>query len=507
MKKVTACKFAKSSEPLQVDDVIYLPQGNSLHPRRERNRGVTIGRELWVQGIIGQQHGITVFFYLREAYTRYRMQHEGEPAWINRLYPREQAEMRKHHILTEGIDPFALCPVVPFTGMGYAVVSDGLIDATDRAFGLGRLHGIRQLGFLHNPVVHREKGRTISQLFGHTRFCHSLDVMAIGTLIGLNLGLDEKRLRTLRVGCVTHDAMTPAGGDTTKLVDREAFDEEKLYPRLFQDSRHNWLGLKRAYQLEEQPLIEMVHGQGLLGRILDIADKTAYVARDADHLLRRCELLEYRREARGQIQRLIRERPRICALWDAIVVEDDQLVFTDSERLADFLMLRALMFRELYYNPSSRALETLVSKVLIQYLYDTGALTQEQLLVMMDWELDLKLDKLVGRSFWVTSDMGDPRVETFQTTAEASAHEAELGSKVISFTEEFRRATKAGTHFLVRHKKRTRTFRDAFPAQAKTIEKVLSCKDPVRLYYLPIEALRLPPELEQRLVARKQIRK
>lgn len=84
----------------------------------------------------------------------------------------------------EHLEPFAIVPGVPFSGFGYAVLEEGLAEEVMRIFNLFRLHGIKQLGYLRDPVVRDvawEGG--IGMTFNHTRYAHSLHVMAVAMLI------------------------------------------------------------------------------------------------------------------------------------------------------------------------------------------------------------------------------------------------------------------------------------------------------------------------------------
>ena len=108
--------------------------------------------------------------------------------------------------------------------------------------------------------------------------------------------------------------------------------------------------------------------------LLDFADKIAYVARDASMFFMRLQLLGLvvRHGVFTKIREFVDAHPRACTVWDSITVEDGRVVVEDGERLADFLMLRALLFRNVYYAPEARFLEHLLAKIVVQYLVDEG---------------------------------------------------------------------------------------------------------------------------------------
>ena len=112
-------------------------------------------------------------------------------------------------------------------------------------------------------------------LFAHTRYLHTHDAHALAFLLARNNGLSQDDENHLRVAALTHDALTPAGGDSIKLVAPALLDEEANYPKLFE--RPGWESLKNEFQLSEERLQAIVRNQGTLGVLLDFADKIFHI--------------------------------------------------------------------------------------------------------------------------------------------------------------------------------------------------------------------------------------
>lgn len=249
-----------------------------------------------------------------------------------------------------------------------------------------RLGGISQLGYLVPPKPD-SWGNDVSIVyttpqFHHTRWAHSLLVAVLTDLIlGRNgFSLKERIPVFLASGC--HDIATPAGGDSVKRADPVGLDEEANFSWQI---RH--YGLDKAWKKFGFDLAfaqKIVDNEGLFGFLLDVTDKIAYTALD-------CYFLGMVRP--GGVRDFCLSHPLVMDVWQDIRFSSDKksFVFSDPDRLFDFLYLRALEFKEFLYNPYSRALD-LYLKDLVQPLYEKGILTKEDLLTHDDMWLERFLD-------------------------------------------------------------------------------------------------------------------
>lgn len=456
---------------------------------------------------------------------------EREPAWIKLLDADTQAELRWGWLLGDQFDPLAIVSDLPCTGVGYAVSENGMLEKIMHALNLYRLSRIRQLAALHHPLntTTRVDGRGIEtnilpmfmgNEFQHTRWCHVLDVHALYTLIGCNVGLSPDELRHGRAAAFSHDGRTPALGDTTKWIDPEVFDEDKHYPDLLRESPE-WPAVRDEFHLSNELLARIIMNEGLLGSILDIADKLGYIGRDVWNLIRYSGNYPYIHDYRQQDESVDRiltlgaENPYISSIWECVERDGDRVFFNNAYRLAAFLELRCWMFRGVYLNPRARFREHATSSILLKYLYETGQITAKYLLESDDGQLWFDLDRRFGINHF-NMQMDNKRwlnVSRCASEQEAITREVELvASGQMVFAEKIPERINAGGHFLVRHQGRILPIAEALPKRFREIEAAARQPYPWYVYAFPLAQTQLNDEFRvaidayqrRRLAARQQ---
>jgi hypothetical protein len=490
--RITSYHLRTSDALTRRDDIVYLPDpmtAGEMASIFDDRSARAVYAELFPDRPLlhNDHHGLV--FWLEMAYReqfRYRTQRQ-EPTWMERMPIAFRRYVRGQMAAFYADEAhYCVLPNFPHTGAPYAIFEGGLTEQTHRLFGLERLQGIRQLAFLHDPLavdIHEPSIVLSGQLYPHTRYVHSHDVMALATLIGLNVGLTQPELNALRVAALTHDVLTPAGGDMIKLVDPVAFDEDLHYPAFIRDlclkHSNEWQILRTVYRVDAQLLAETVQGNGTLNALLDIADKIAYVARDAACFAERGREIGPVGDPIGLriVKSLLERSPYVCDLWDTVELVRDKPVFRDPDRLADFLHLRARLFRHFYYYHGARFLEYTVGKVVVQYLYDQHLITREDLLKHQDHWLETRIAQFLGvEHFWglQSTTFGQPETHWYPTLAEATAREDELLQQGHCFVlvEALPNRCKPATHWRVRDGRRIRPFREARPEAAAEIERV-----------------------------------
>lgn len=425
---------------------------------------------------------------LESSYAAVKSASGKEPLWIEDLPLRQRTWLRYWYAATQE-DPLAIINALPYTGVSYMVLDGGLCAKVARAFNLFRLQEVKQLGFLQAPWVIMEDQPLVVPLSEGTRYLHSLDVMMLSSLIGYNIGLSEDDLNTVRVAGFTHDFGTPAGGDSVKLIDSEAFDEDTNYKRLLHEkvNQEEWERIRGEYGIDETVLVDAVLNRGLLGQILDIADKLAYVARDVQTCLSVGVIREDTDAYIGikALDEIVGEFPHVCDVWDSVRRHGKNLVFTDMPRLIAFLKARIVLFRELYYHPRARFGEYLTSRVLVKKLYDRGDITRDELLEMSDSELLRCLNKTYGE--WnVTRVLSvKSNVRSFKNRYEAELFKEELEKTGHSFSliENHLHSIKPGTHLLVETKEGPKPLLEAYRGDAKELFEMANMLPAVHVYY------------------------
>jgi len=422
-----------------------------------------------------------------------------EPDWVKSLPAEIVRYFDKEWAIEGAPNQSRIVPLLPFAGIGYVIFLDGLTEQTGEVFGLHRLMGIRQLASLHDPTLIGGKFRECPMPFMHTRYIHVLDTMALAILIGTRCGLDKNDLIHLRVAAETHDALTPAGGDSVKVVDFDGLDEDKRYPELF--SSPGWPAFRDKYGLSEEKLAATILGKGLLGKILDLCDKLAYVGRDLWMFLGKNppghEASHLFQDEYDWVMHILKKDPYPCSVWSHTRIINNELVIIDKERLAKFLKLRALMFKILYNNASSRFFEAGFVAELAKVLYNDGTLTKKNLVEMRDEELFTIMENALGRPHQYlmsyTSHIEGPRVELFATAEQALQFERETAKTHPDTMTHLDVAPKPSTGclhtFKVMEKGRAMPFADADPAMADVIGSIFVDPKPYHVFSYDLQKI------------------
>jgi hypothetical protein len=399
-----------------------------------------------------------------------------------------------------------IMPMLPNVGFGYSF-ADGFTHKMKAAFGVGRLINIKQFGFLEDFSTATGNPPSVASFY-HTRLVHSLDVLVIANLIIANnqtwfdgqSGLAD----AFRIVALTHDIATSAGGDTMKIVDHKTFDEEQNYNvYLNKEAAQKFC---REHSVDTDLLVRAVQGEGVLGALLDIADKIAYVARDIEIFLGHPDHVDSLRLA---LTHTTRGNAYVCGLWSEVRIEKNMPYFTDQENLRRFLEARAHLFRNLYTHPTSRAKRTVVYALAAAFALDQRLMTVTELLHGGDHELVLRCNEILGELFWDGLAVWEKAEhQAFATPSEAREFQLGLIDEGILFClmEDARAFFKPGTNLMVRQNGLLMSLAEADPVSAAEIERHGQPIDPIRVYYLPDFRPRLTGYAESFVAWRRQWR-
>ncbi|MDI6778371.1 MAG: hypothetical protein QMD77_04220 [Patescibacteria group bacterium] len=430
-----------------------------------------------------------------------------EPRWFHGLPESVKGDLRAF-AASQGFPNEVLHVLfkVPLTGVSYVVLENGITEKLERATNMWRLFRIFQLANLTDPVVTEAGLEAYARRFNHNALVHALDTEMISILIAFNnrRNLSSYQRRNLKVSAAEHDNAIPAGRDGTKAIDPIVFCEEINIGDVLRGEK--WNELRKSFRLSTKLIVNTIRGQGVLGKILDIADKTAYLCRDIGaYLGRYCPGAgeEWGKNYQTVFNFVYGKNPNVCAIWDSVTVEGEDVFFSDPNRLGDFLEARALMIRNLYYNPGGRGSEVTISNIVVSYLYSLGILTKKDLLKMDDHELDHLIEDFVGVPYMMgtTSSIGDPFVETFKTLDEALEREAWLMKEeklLFTAVDNSACSVKAATDYLVQTPSLEKIpFHEACPERVQKIAEIVRLEKPVFLHYF--RNLKISDESHQKL--------
>jgi hypothetical protein len=299
-----------------------------------------------------------------------------------------------------------------------------------------------------------------------------------------------------------------------KTLDPQGFDEDLNYRQSFINNPE-WDEVRKKWKLREDVLAQIVAGEGLLGSILDVADKMTYTAHDVPAFLGGHFHTDFSETEsptlRSMHQKYTQTIDPLCALWEDVGRRGNRIYFKDPCRLAEFLDIRAVMFAELYNNPKARYRDQMVITLVADALFREGTLTREQLLTGGDEELDRLIDAHCGCPIsWAnTCNVSSPRVREFSTREDALEDaEAVLkhDSKTFLMVEEFRNPSLKAVQYLVLDNKNALVpFREAHPELAAPIIAKGEDSKPVKLYILDVkQSVPTMPESTRELVLKWQ---
>ncbi len=432
MRPISVRALARPHEGIVLDDLVLLPPPLQLNAyasawQQVQRQCPELTHDLDFAATVTNEHDTAPAY--RISYGIFRQRAINQELWTHASWHRLPLSVRSDISCCRWTQEATLIvQYFPNSGMRYAILEDGLVNEVICNLGLFRLSKIKQLGYLTDPVVHYLSGSTArGETLTHSRYEHSLDVMAIATCIAHNCEIQGTELNALRFAALTHDILTPAGGDATKRVSPAELDEDANFRKVFQQS--DFAALQRRYALDPELIFATIQNEGLLGRILDIADKLAYVSRDLASYLVHVEPSQSDRELLPneyeQITAYARHIPDLCSVWESFTRIDNQLVCTDPERLADFLYVRLLLFRQFYANPATRFHEATTIKLILEHMYQTGTVTIDRLLSMGDGQLEDEMAGLLGLhpyELCAAAGVGTPAFCTVATQAAAHAY-------------------------------------------------------------------------------------
>jgi len=395
--------------------------------------------------------------------------------------------------------------VIPRAGLGYTIRSGGFVERAYQLFDK-RLEGISQLGRLVDPYpesVRRARGRW-GRPYDHNRAIHSMDaanfIRAICRIVGIT---EPWEVATGYFGGMGHDTKTPPWGDGIMFLSRKFLSEEWQFPKALEGPE--WIALHDALDIDEPVLVEMVQkNRGRLGTILDLSDRLSYLAGDVDeYLSRRTTKAERGNTYSGaydEIAAIVQRRPNIFAVWKTVRLIGDDVVVQDASWLADVLLIRALMFRHLYYHPTTGYVERLAGAMLVRDLIERKKLHPRELFAMTDNDLDA----IVKHFFRDTSSLiggngHNPEIAFPINVNKAKQMEWESmksGTATFSFIAELK-PVKPATGTLVFSNGKVQALRDALPEEAKRIETIAQEARLIYLYRLFIPPSELPLPLRR----------
>jgi len=382
---------------------------------------------------------------------------------------------------------------LPYSDLGRWISDDSVLAQAASAFRIwGRLNEIRALSFL--SYVGPEQEKQYFTGYPHHRLDHSLVVGLTAGEIGRHNNLLQQQIDTLEIAGILHDIATPALGDATKSIDPTNLDEEKFWYEVLGKKGKKFL---RQQGLRRKTLDEIIKNQGILGQVLDIADRIIYTMKDLHEVIGtvggKINISPYLIELRYPLSHY----PDIGNIYKDVVMDQKRglVFFSDQKKLGVFLLLRALMHKHLYMEPASQGRDLFVAN-LIRPLYSpdgSKALSPRQLRQMTDREtLDIlakhyEFPRLQGE--WLYSQLTNwyPRHERCETQDEAEEKAKDLSQKFLVMGIKECKGFDAGLSYLtLDENQKVVSFKDADPGMAYQIRGIEKDTKAVYVFYTDI---------------------
>ncbi len=382
---------------------------------------------------------------------------------------------------------------LPFSNLNRWVEEEDFLSKASKRLGAWkRLGGIRVLSFLSYVGPAPEKQYFIG--YTHDRLDHSLVVALTAGEIGRRNNLPVSSINYLEAAGLLHDIATPALGDTAKSIDPENLDEEKFWRESLDNEGREFL---KNENLNPQKIDGIINNGGVLGQILDVADRITYTMKDLRNVIRLMGNKINVRPYLIEIRYPLSHHPDIGNIFKDVAIDQKKglVFFSDQDRLGVFLLFRALMHKHLYMDPTSQGRDLFVAN-LLKPLYSTDGskpFSPERLREMTDREA---LDVLAGsynfprlRGDWIYTQLTNwyPMHQRCETVEDAKETARKISHRYLVLGIKECKGFDTGISYLTLDEDgNVIPFREADVSMARQIEEVERATRGVFIYYTDV---------------------
>lgn len=381
----------------------------------------------------------------------------------------------------EGAEDVSFHEFLPYSDLSRWVPEQSIYEEAQRSIkALSRLDNIKALSFL-SFIGPKRNPDTYYVGYSHTRLDHSLVVALTTEQILRQNGASLDQINIGIVAGLFHDIATPALGDAAKQLDPKNLDEENFWWEALAEEGENFV--KRF--TDKETLGKIIKNQGLLGEVLDIADRITYTMKDLYNVIGpiKPEDLESN-PLLTNIKDILSSYPKIGNIYREVGADSrtGNVFFNDPDMLYAFLLLRANLHTEFYLHPINQGRDLFITKLLEPFYSkdDTSKLTPSLLRRMNDTDL---LRIMAGKYFPDVYPEGAfnnlvnwlPLYERFDTEEKAKSREKELrqkGNIVVIGIKESRSFDSGISYNVVGGGGRIMPFSEFDPQKAKKLQEL-----------------------------------
>ena len=381
----------------------------------------------------------------------------------------------------ESLEDISFYEFLPYSDLSRWVPEQSTYEEAQRSTNaLNRLGNIKALSFLsfigpkHNP-------NTYYLGYSHTRFDHSLVVALTTEQILRQNGASLDQINIGIVAGLFHDIAIPALGDATKQLDPKNLDEENFWWETLDKEGRSFV--KRF--TDKETLGKIIKNQGLLGEVLDVADRITYTMKDLYNVIGPIKPEELESNPLlASISDILSSYPKIGNIYKEVGADSrtGKVFFNDPNMLYAFLLLRANIHKEFYLHPINQGRDLFITKLLEPFYSkeDTSKLTPSLLRQMNDTHL---LRIIASKYFPDVHPEGAfrnlinwvPLYERFDTEEKAKSKEKELrqnGNIVVVGIKECKSFDSGISYNVVGKNRRIMPFSEFDPQKAKKLQEL-----------------------------------
>lgn len=329
---------------------------------------------------------------------------------------------------------------LPFSDMDPWIYDDEIYPQLYQYFPLWRLTRISSL--VEFAPVGKDPVHNAYFGFTHHRFYHTMSVARVMEHI---LRQNDYPYDVVELGifaALLHDIATPALGDATVSLDPPNLHEELHWQDVIDEKGWSCLASRG---IGRDTLDEIIKNRGLLGQVLDVADRITYVAQDAYRLMMFSHPQSGLDDPYFRIfHSLVLADPKFGNLYKDVKIDKKfkKVFFTNQEKLKMFLFLRAKLTEKVYRHPFNQARDILIARMIKPFYSaditeDDDLLDPKRLREMDDDQLTVYLscrylfpDWRMGTAFF---EMGflfwEPKFERFNSAKEAQSYVDSLAGR------------------------------------------------------------------------------
>lgn len=272
-----------------------------------------------------------------------------------------------------------------------------------QTFGLKRIDKISQLGGI--ALLHDEASFFLPPWMGNmqmhrtstSRWVHSLTTAVLNELMLRNNAFDERRVKKGITLSLLHDSAIFPFSDLAVIEPR--FNEDENLPLyLEQINKTERENFEKKYDVVCSEIPGMIKGEGILGSFHKIADRLAYTAYDSlfFEIFLRGKRKMLSKKGENPLEELVdifEKQPRLFDIFKEVKfdAEKETVYFEDSQKMALFLRVRALMFAHVYLNPERLKFQALVRRSMSNLSAEGKTSIIKEFLKMTDLDLSSKI--------------------------------------------------------------------------------------------------------------------